>query len=269
MVRCLILHGKGLQDRGITEQAIKQFGKETLRDYNVHIHRASVDIGCEIETYQSDDAVELAQRMDSKNKFSVAQGDGGNEIEGNCANGIVIAPGLFTVEEGNPLVAAIERATAKGIPVYEVHISNFAKSKITSSIGHVVTAQIGGFGMDSYTYAMRAIDRDLRPLEPKYTMRQVAEHVTLDDCWVVVNGKIYNMSEFLDDHPGGKRAVMLYAGKDASAEFNLLHRPGLAERLLEPEQFVGNVFADPKDGGLVRADGREYSKITVPGSARL
>ena len=31
------------------------------------------------------------------------------------------------------------------------------------------------------------------------------------------------MTEFMPDHPGGKKAIMLYAGKDASEEFNMLH----------------------------------------------
>lgn len=112
---------------------MQRFGKAKLNDYNVHIYRTCVEIGVEIETYQSNDAAELATFMDKKGQFS-----------SDCANGIVIAPGLFTTEAGNPLVAAIERAVAKGIPVYEVHIGNFGQHKAVSSIGHAVTAQICG-----------------------------------------------------------------------------------------------------------------------------
>ena len=32
----------------------------------------------------------------------------------------------------------------------------------------------------------------------------------------------------MPDHPGGKKAIMLYAGKDASEEFNMLHGAWLA-----------------------------------------
>jgi len=48
-------------------------------------------------------------------------------------------------------------------------------------------------------------------------------HTTEADCWVAVNGKVLNVSSFLDEHPGGKEAIMLYAGKDASEEFNMMH----------------------------------------------
>lgn len=30
------------------------------------------------------------------------------------------------------------------------------------------------------------------------------------------------MTNFLDDHPGGSKAIELYAGRDASEEFNML-----------------------------------------------
>ena len=40
---------------------------------------------------------------------------------------------------------------------------------------------------------------------------------------VILNGKVYDVTAFMPDHPGGKKAIMLYAGKDASEEFNMLH----------------------------------------------
>ena len=31
--------------------------------------------------------------------------------------------------------------------------------------------------------------------------------------------------KFLSDHPGGEKAILSYAGRDATEEFNLIHRP--------------------------------------------
>ena len=51
----------------------------------------------------------------------------------------------------------------------------------------------------------------------------VAKHNTDKDCWVIVGDEVLDVTQFLPDHPGGKKAIMLYAGKDATEEFDMLH----------------------------------------------
>ncbi|KAJ1553738.1 hypothetical protein HK096_006640, partial [Nowakowskiella sp. JEL0078] len=63
------------------------------------------------------------------------------------------------------------------------------------------------------------------PPTKEYTLDEVRLHNKENDCWVVVNGQVLNATEFLPDHPGGKKSIMLFAGKDASEEFNMLHKP--------------------------------------------
>ena len=63
-----------------------------------------------------------------------------------------------------------------------------------------------------------------------YTMDEVAKHNTENDCWVVVNGKVLDVTDFLQDHPGGKKALLLYGGKDGSGEFNMLHHKSVLEK---------------------------------------
>merc|ERR1711937_792271 len=51
----------------------------------------------------------------------------------------------------------------------------------------------------------------------------VAKHNTDKDCWVIIGDDVFDVTKFLPDHPGGKKAIMLYAGKDATEEFDMLH----------------------------------------------
>ena len=55
----------------------------------------------------------------------------------------------------------------------------------------------------------------------------VATHNHPDDCWIVIDGKVYDVTKFMEDHPGGPKPLALYAGKDASEEFTMVHHPDI------------------------------------------
>ncbi|KAH8108612.1 fumarate reductase [Phellopilus nigrolimitatus] len=64
----------------------------------------------------------------------------------------------------------------------------------------------------------------------EYTAAEVAKHNKKDDIWVIVNGEVLDVTKFLPDHPGGEKAILLYAGRDATEEFNMLHDPKVIPR---------------------------------------
>ena len=56
--------------------------------------------------------------------------------------------------------------------------------------------------------------------EPKLDMNkqkispaEVAKHNKPDDCWVVINGYVYDLTRFLPNHPGGQDVIKFNAGK--------------------------------------------------------
>ncbi|KAG4165447.1 hypothetical protein ERO13_A13G084232v2 [Gossypium hirsutum] len=52
-----------------------------------------------------------------------------------------------------------------------------------------------------------------------YTMQEAAQHNTKDDCWIVIDGKVYDVTSYLDEHPGGDDVVLESTGKDATDDF--------------------------------------------------
>jgi flavocytochrome c len=72
----------------------------------------------------------------------------------------------------------------------------------------------------------------------QYTSEEVAKHNTEKDCWVIVNGQVLDVTAFLGEHPGGKKAILLFAGKDATEEFNMLHKPDVVEKYA-PATIIG------------------------------
>lgn len=80
--------------------------------------------------------------------------------------------------------------------------------------------------------------------EPKkikeYTLEDVAKHNKPEDCWVVVNGEVLDVTDFLADHPGGKKAILIYAGRDATEEFNMMHKPDVVAKYA-PYAIIGTL----------------------------
>lgn len=52
-----------------------------------------------------------------------------------------------------------------------------------------------------------------------YTLADIAKHSTKTDCWMAIEGKVYNVTSFIPNHPGGK-AILNGCGKDATTLFD-------------------------------------------------
>ncbi|KXS22201.1 hypothetical protein M427DRAFT_106591 [Gonapodya prolifera JEL478] len=58
-----------------------------------------------------------------------------------------------------------------------------------------------------------------------FTIQEVAEHNSEGErsAWIVVNGLVYDVTAFANEHPGGKKILLKEAGKDATAKFKQFH----------------------------------------------
>lgn len=64
-------------------------------------------------------------------------------------------------------------------------------------------------------------------------MQEASEHNSAGDCWVVVNGKVYDVSSYLEEHPGGDDVLLQATGKDATNEFEDAGHSNSARELME------------------------------------
>ncbi|KAF8607793.1 putative cytochrome b2, mitochondrial precursor [Ceratobasidium sp. AG-I] len=71
--------------------------------------------------------------------------------------------------------------------------------------------------------------------------QEVAKHNTPTSCWIVVSGKIYDVTEFLSEHPGGSAILLKYAGRDATAAYEVAHGPEMIEEGLPASKKMGPV----------------------------
>ena len=55
------------------------------------------------------------------------------------------------------------------------------------------------------------------------TLDEVAQHATVDDCWVALDGTVYDLSGYSTSHPGGASRIEGICGTDATSAFRNQH----------------------------------------------
>lgn len=77
-----------------------------------------------------------------------------------------------------------------------------------------------------------------------YTLADIESHDNEEDCWMAVDGKVYEVTDFIGEHPGGDK-ILLGCGKDASSLFESQpkHESDRAKAALEAHE-IGTLVAE-------------------------
>ena len=59
--------------------------------------------------------------------------------------------------------------------------------------------------------------------QTSYSASIVANHATASDCWSIVNGNVYNLTNWISRHPGGTDKILSMCGIDASLAYDTQH----------------------------------------------
>lgn len=68
---------------------------------------------------------------------------------------------------------------------------------------------------------------------------EMSAHQSIDDLWLVVDGVVYDLSEFAPQHPGGVDVLLQHAGRDATAAYSEVHAPSLISASLPASCRIG------------------------------
>ncbi len=80
--------------------------------------------------------------------------------------------------------------------------------------------------------------------QKSYTLANVAEHKDGSSCWSTINGKVYDLTAWINQHPGGPSRILSICGKDGSSAFNTQHG-GQARPANELTNFyIGNLISN-------------------------
>lgn len=98
------------------------------------------------------------------------------------------------------------------------------------------------------------------PKNEKLHGSEVAKHNTNEDCWVVIHGKAYDVTEFKEDHPGGRNIILKWAGKDATETYEPIHPPDTLDKYLDQSKHLGEVDMDTMETQAIEEDPDEQER---------
>ncbi|CAL4162432.1 unnamed protein product [Meganyctiphanes norvegica] len=93
--------------------------------------------------------------------------------------------------------------------------------------------------------------KDTESQLPIYTLAEVQNHDIMSDCWIILYDKVYDVTDFMMEHPGGEELLMEHAGRDATLSFRGVGHSAAAIQSLT-EYLVGIL---PQEERIFSGDG--------------
>lgn len=59
---------------------------------------------------------------------------------------------------------------------------------------------------------------------------EVANHAAASSCWVIIHDTVFDLTDFVGEHPGGQTVILRKAGQDATDAFDAVHSKDLLEK---------------------------------------
>lgn len=95
-----------------------------------------------------------------------------------------------------------------------------------------------------------------------YTLAQVGQHNSEDDCWIVIENRVFDVTKLLPTHPGGKLPIISVAGRDVSQIFHSFHPKKVGDYYLR-QYYVGDIAEADWQEVPVESEGTLESDYTA------
>ncbi|KAG5297531.1 cytochrome b2 [Histoplasma ohiense] len=89
---------------------------------------------------------------------------------------------------------------------------------------------------------------------------EVSVHKAANDCWIVVDNQVWDISDFLSEHPGGPSIILKYAGRDATKAYSEIHPPNLIKNSLPSDKLKGVLDRNSVDDEWLKAPSEQSGK---------
>ena len=145
MKKVLVLHGVNLNMFGHRDPI--HYGTVTLDEINQHLESLAKELGCSVETFQTNHEGEICEKIHQAHLEKV--------------DAVVINAGAWT----HYSIALRDALAILKVPIIEVHMANIhAREEFRhySVVAALARGQIAGFGLQSYLLGLRAAVEAIR-----------------------------------------------------------------------------------------------------------
>ncbi|XP_074769653.1 cytochrome b5 type B isoform X2 [Athene noctua] len=75
---------------------------------------------------------------------------------------------------------------------------------------------------------------------PVFTLEEVGKRNSNSEAWLVIHGRVYDVTRFLEEHPGGEEVLLEQAGRDATECFEDVGHSMDAREMLK-QYYIGEI----------------------------
>merc|ERR1712113_411083 len=150
------------------------------------------------------------------------------------ANGEPI-PGLYAIGEASGGVHGDNRLAGNSLlecTVFGRHVGltlPIGKSGTSARVGTLGTEQLR---LASASTATSTTTQTTEAKTPEISSEDLAKHKTKEQrSWVSLYGQVYDLSDYVEEHPGGEEAILDVAGTDGTEHFETVHNRELLESM--------------------------------------
>jgi cytochrome-b5 reductase len=103
-----------------------------------------------------------------------------------------------------------------------------SSGRTTNPTARAKVAQRKGFALHDWVnlvqHAKDLAQRKGTPIRSAISKSEIARHNRVEDGWISLRGKVYNLTPYLHYHPGGVHILQPVLGRDATVLFDKYHR---------------------------------------------
>lgn len=120
--------------------------------------------------------------------------------------------------------------------VFQRVLRSRAQSQLTNRLDAGKCSVASALVEQTSTQALR---RTTAAAQKYFTAAEVSQHCTRDSLWLIIDGRVYDVTSYIDHHPGGD-AIFRNAGRDSSVGFHGDQHPEKVNEML-PDFYIGEL----------------------------